>query len=321
MKRLLGAIIVATLAYSGWWVYASNALRTDVADWFEQQQAAGLEARYADLTVRGFPNRTDLTLTSPVLRAPDNGFGWQAPFVQVLGLTYKQGHVIVAWPDSQTVTTPQGEIALSSDGLRASVIHDGGTLIRTNLEATVLNFEGPDQSLALADVNAAVHRIEPSPDTYRVALSVGSIATRTPGIGPDSMASLRAEMDLALDRPLTFDLFESSTPQPTRITLHRSELSYGGVTFKLTGDAELDAQGRASGEVHVSAENWRDAIAAAQASGDLPPGLGDGLIDLLGMLATFGGSRDALDVTLGLDKGRVLLGPLPIGTVPPLVWR
>ena len=55
--------------------------------------------------------------------------------------------------------------------------------------------------------------------------------------------------------------------------------------------------------------NWRDALEAARASGDLPPVLADGLLDLLTLLATFGGSREALDVTLGLDNASISCNP------------
>ena len=322
MKRLLAVIVLATLGYSGWWVYASSTLRSDVERWFEDQQAAGLSASYSDLTVRGFPNRTDLTLTDPALARADGTIGWRAPFLQILGLTYKQGHVIVAWPDTQTLTTPDGDIAIASDGLRASVIHDDRTLLRSNLEATVLNITGSEQALALADVNAALQKVGASASSYRIAVSIGSLAATRPnvgaGIGPESLASLRAEMDLGFDQPLTFDALAGSSPRVTEIALTRSEITYGAVTFKVSGAARLDNDGRATGEITLTAENWRDAIAAARDNGDLPYALGDGLIDLLSMLSTFGGSRDALDITLGLERGTVLIGPIPIGYLPPL---
>lgn len=325
MKRLLAVIIVATLAYSGWWFYAAHDLRSSVADWFAEQRTAGARAEYADLTVRGFPNRTDLTITDPALLAADGSLGWQAPFLQVLGLSYKKGHVIVALPDTQTLTTPDGEIAVSSDGLRASVIHADGTIVRSNLEALVLNLSGPEQTLALADINVALQKIDAAPSSYRVALSIGSIAASSPegvpDIGPDSLASLRAELELSVDQPLTFDAFAGSPLQVTEIALIRSEISYGAVTFKVTGDATLDSAGLATGQVTLTAENWRDAIAAARNAGDLPKALSEGLIEILSMLSTFGGNRDALDVTLGLSRGTVLIGPIPIGQLPPLRWR
>ena len=325
MKQLLAAIALATLAYSGWWFYAANSLSNDVENWFDAQKAAGLEAQYSDIAVRGFPNRTDLTLTDPILVSADGRFGWTAPFLQILALTYKQGHVIVAWPDTQTLTSPDGDIAVTSDGMRASMIYSDNTVLRTNVEAAVLNLAGPRRTLALADVNAALQRIDPAPSTYRVALSAGSLAVPSsemvPSSAPGSLASLRAELDLGFDRPLTFDMFAQARPRPTAVELHRSEISYGSVTFKLTGAATLDDQGRATGEVSITAENWRDALVSARTSGELPPVLADGLADLLTLLASLTGSRETLDVTLGLEKGTVLLGPLPVGTLPPLVWR
>lgn len=325
VKRLLAAIIIATLAYFGWWVYASNTLRVEVAAWFEDQRDAGLSASYSDLIVRGFPNRTDLTISEPLLASADSRISWQAPFLQILGLTYKEGHVIVAWPDTQTLNTDHGTIDVSSDGLRASVIHQDGTLVRSNLEATVLNLNSPDRSIAMAEVNAAVQAIETTAADFRVAISVGSFAASTPdvstNVGPDSLASLRAELDLGLNKPIMFDALSNEPPQPTRIALHRSEVSYGAVAFRMNGIADLDAQGRASGEITISADNWRNALDSARANGDLPAALTEGLIELLTLLATLSGARDTLDVTLGIEQGTVFVGPIPVGQLPSLRWH
>ena len=325
MKRLLAVIIVAALVYGGWWFYAAQMLRSDVEDWFAAQRDAGWQAEYDDIAVRGFPNRTDLTLTAPVLSAPDGSFGWRAPFLQVLGLSYKAGHEIIVWPDTQSFPTRHGEIDVTSDRLRASLIHDGETILRSNLEATVLNLSGPDQAIAMADVNAALERIGTTDTQYRMALSVGSIAATTPevstSIGPDSLGSLRAEMDVAFDAPLTLDGLVQIPPQPTALTLTRSEISYGSVTFRMSGDITLDSQGLATGEVAVVAENWREALDTARDNGDLPPELATMLSEMLTLLSTLNGPRDSLDITLGLDRGTIRVGPLPIGKLPPLRWR
>ncbi|MGJ8603213.1 MAG: DUF2125 domain-containing protein [Marivita sp.] len=325
MKRLLAAMIVATLTYSGWWIYASRAIQTDMAGWFEAQRTKGWEANYTDMTVRGFPNRTDLTLTDPVLMSPDGSVGWHAPFFQVLALSYKRNHVIVAWPDTQSLTTPEGEIAITSDGLRASVVRDGQDILRTSIEAPVFNLTSPNMALALADANIAVEKIANTVASYRLALSVGNVATSMPsstaGIGPEAFASIRAEMALDFDQPLRLDALTGTPPQPTKIDIQRSEITFGAVTFRITLAATLDAQGLPTGEMSVSAENWRDATNDARINGDLPPALTDGLINLLSLLSTFNGTRDSLDVTLGLDRGTLLFGPVTVGKIPPIHWR
>ena len=73
--------------------------------------------------------------------------------------------------------------------------------------------------------------------------------------------------------------------------------------------------------ITIEAENWRESLDAARASGDLPAALSDGLIEILSLVASLSGGRDTLDVTLGLDAGTVRLGPLPIAELPPLRWR
>ncbi|PRY81795.1 hypothetical protein CLV76_101335 [Marivita geojedonensis] len=324
VKRLLAVILAAAVLYSGWWIYAAQDMRRGLEDWFEDQRNSSWQATFSDLSVRGFPNRTDATVTDPLLLSPDGTIGWRAPFLQILGLSYKHGHVIVVPSDTQTLTTPDGEIGLSSDGLRASVIFEDQTVLRSNLEAMVLNLTGPERAVAMAGVSAALEKTDTAPGAYRAAVSVESIAVSpsnvTTNMGPDSLASLRAEMDLVFDTPLRIDGL-TDAPPPRDITLQRSEITYGSVTFKLTGSASFDMQGRATGEVNIAAENWRDAIEAARNRGDLPPALSEGLIDLLSMLSSLSGARDALDVTLGLDRGTVLIGPIPIGTLPPLQWR
>jgi hypothetical protein len=324
MKRLLLGITVATLAYSAWWFYAAQNLRSSAEDWFADQRAAGWEASFSDLTVRGFPNRTDLTISDPVLISPDGTVGWQSPFFQILGLSYKSGHVIVAWADSQTLTTPEGQIDITSDGLRASVVYQDDLILRSNLEAAVLNITAPEHAVAIAGITAALERIEPADADYRIALLIDGLALSNPKITgtlvPESLATLRADTSVGLANALTPQNI-TEPPALTKLTLRNTETRYGALVFKMTGDSTFDSQGLATGEVTLQADNWRESLNAAKANGDLPPSLSDGLIELLGVVASFSGSRDTLDVTLGLNRGVVLLGPLPIGRVPPLLWH
>lgn len=324
MKRLFAVIIVATLAYCGWWFYAAQDLRSDVEDWFAAQRAEGWTASYTDLSMRGFPSRTDLTISNPDITGPEEGFAWRAPFLQILALSYKPGHVIVVWPDTQTLTMPDGEMAVSSDGLRASVVFEDQKILRSNAEAPVLNIAGPEVSVAVADAIFALEKFATTDATYRVAVSAGRIATSLPNaassIGPDALASLRADMDIEFDQPLRLDTHSESPPRPTRVNLKRSALTYGEVTFRVSLAASIDRQGVLTGDMSISAENWRKGIDAARENGDLPAEISDGLIDLLAMLSTFNGTRDSLDVTLGINGGTLLLGPVPVGRIPPLRW-
>ncbi|MFP7569685.1 DUF2125 domain-containing protein [Marivita sp. S2033] len=323
MKRLFAAILVATLGYCAWWFYAAHTMRVSVENWFQAQRDQGWTAEYQDLEIRGFPNRTDLTVTGPLLRSPDGQHGWQAPFFQVLSLSYNHAHVIVAWADTQTLFTPSGEVSVGSDGLRASVVREHTQFLRSNVEASVLNLTLPDHSIALAGVNAALHKVEPSDASYRLALTVDGIALpdlpNSGGLAPESLSNLRADTVVTLSGPLN----GSANPAArlTHLAVRHSEISYGALTLRITGDADIDPLGYPTGTVTIKADNWRESLNAAREKGDLPPALSDGVIDMLTLLSGLSGSRDALDVTLGLTSGAVFLGPLKIGQLPPLLLR
>ena len=324
MKRLFLGIVIATLAYSGWWFYAAHDLRSSVETWFEDLRAAGWDATYADITVRGFPSRTDLTLTEPTLMSPNGKIGWQAPFFQILGLTYKKGHVIAAWPDAQTLQTPDGAIAVTSEGMRASVIYEDDRVLRSNFEAAVVNLAGPDETVALAGVNAALEQTVPGLAEYRVAVAINGLAMSNPSVtgslAPEALATLRAETVIRLSDPLSLTSPTDSPPQLEALTVRTMQVDYGALTMKLGGHADFDEQGRATGEVTLEAQNWREALQTAQDAGNLPPEIADTVRDVLGLVASLNGNRDTLDITFGLDRGRVMLGPLPIGELQPFVW-
>ncbi|MCL3881385.1 DUF2125 domain-containing protein [Marivita sp. GX14005] len=324
MKRLLAVIALAALVYGGWWVYAAQSLRGAVENGFAMLRTDGWTAGYDDLSVRGFPNRTDLTVTGPRLTSPDGRIAWRAPFVQMLGLSYNRDHVILAWPDAQSLRIGNTDVAITSDGLRASVVKKDGALLRSNLEAPVLNISTPEGSAAFAGVTAALEKIEPLNASYRLAVIADRIALSAPPIGggnaPDSLSDLRVDLAFELDAPLRLDRL-SAAPRPVQIAVRHSEISYGALTIKLSGDARIGPDGYPTGEVRIMSNNWRAALEAARDRGHLPRRMADRLIEMLTLLSGLSGARDTLDVTLGLRRGGVFLGPLKIGQLPPFPLR
>ena len=101
MRVLLGVTALLGALWAGYWVVGSSAAQSGMADWFDERRAEGWVAEYDDLAVRGFPNRFDAGFTEISLADPGTGLAWQAPFFQLLALSYKPNHVIAVWPDEQ----------------------------------------------------------------------------------------------------------------------------------------------------------------------------------------------------------------------------
>ncbi|MGY3438184.1 MULTISPECIES: DUF2125 domain-containing protein [unclassified Marinovum] len=327
MKRLALVILVVALGWSGYWLWGKQVLVRSYDGWFAERRDEGWNAQYGDMAVRGFPNRHDTTWTDLALSDPESGLGWQAPFFQLLLLSYNRHHAIAVWPDAQTITTPDGEYAITSDKLQASLVTKGAAhvLERANLVADVLNVTAPEgATTALAQLRMATTRAEGA--AYDMAVVVDGLALpagvvqATGGALPQTFSEARLAARLVFSEPWALAATRAR-PQPTAIELSEAALEWGPMALRMTGDLEIDGKGRGTGKVHVQAKNWREMLEVARASGEVSAVMVDGIETALSLLAQISGSRNSLDLTLTLDKGEMRLGPLPLGPAPRFVLR
>ena len=140
--------------------------RGGVVCWRKWQQ--GRVATNRGVSVQGFPNRFDLTVTDLHLADPVTGFGWDAPFAQVFSMTWKPWHLIGALPNSQTVTLPDQVIELASTKLQGSlklvpgaalaldgVVVDGADLVATSSLGWVLRGRAGRAGVAAGCISGA----------------------------------------------------------------------------------------------------------------------------------------------------------------------
>lgn len=336
MKRLLILILVSAALWSGYWLYGASASKSAFVAWFEERRAEGWAADYADLEVRGFPNRFDTTFTDPALADPGTGWAWNAPFFQLLALSYKPNHVIAIWPETQRIATPQGRFDMTQAEMQASVVLWPSTALaldRVRLVADTVQVTASDGSTTAAsalrlaaerlgaDGQAATTAPEAGPTRYRIALSAE-------GFAPDSalrqridptdrlprtLDALRADVTLGFDRPWDRSSVEEARPQPQLISLRLAEARWGELELLGAGDLEIDAEGEASGRITVKARNWREILAMARASGELPDGVADTLEQGLSLQA---GRNDGIDIPLDFRRGLIWIGPLPVMDSP-----
>jgi hypothetical protein len=94
--------VVAATAWGAYWFVGARALDRRVAAVLAEHPAAEAES----YQIRGFPNRFDLTVNAPRIQA--GALQWQAPFLQVMALSYRPHHVIVVLPHDQTAQIAGG---------------------------------------------------------------------------------------------------------------------------------------------------------------------------------------------------------------------
>ena len=321
MRVILWVVLALGVLWGGYWFVGSHYVEQAAQDWFDRAGEQGITATQDGISVAGFPNRFDLTVTKPHLADPATGWGWDAPFAQVLAMTWKPWHVIAALPNSQQITAPDQKIALQSSKMQASVRmvpaadlplaevviegHDlqatsdqGWQVAATSLVAALAS-NGTDQHLGLDITDLA-------PDAAVTAL--------VPKLGA-TISILHLDATLSLTAPLDRHLAETQ-PKVTAINLSAFQLNWGDLTVGATGKITARTDGLAEGKVDFRFKNWRSIPPLLVAMGLVEPGLSNSITGGLEALAKSGPDPETLDLALTFADGRMTLGPLPLGPSP-----
>ncbi|MDO6732328.1 DUF2125 domain-containing protein [Marinovum sp. 2_MG-2023] len=327
MKRLAILIILAAVGWAGHWLWGKQTLMATYQSWFAERRAEGWQAEYTDMAIRGFPNRHDTTWEGLSITDPDSGLGWRAPFFQLFLLSYNRHHAIAIWPNRQVILTSEGEFDVTSESLRASLVteEDAHYLQRANLVADVLNITDPDgATTALAQLRMAANRTDNA--TYDLAITAEGLALpagllrATGGTLPDTFSAAQMQVTVGFDTPWALNA-PHIRPQPVLIDLKNAALEWGPMALRMTGKIDIDDAGRGNGEINLQARNWRDMLAIARASDQVPAVLLDGIETTLTLMSSLSGSSATLDATLRLKEGQIWLGLVPLGKAPRFVLR
>ncbi len=328
MRALLVVVLVAAGLWAGYWVVGSRVMDSAVNQWFAAP-GPGLTATNSDVSVSGFPNRFDLTVTNPAIADPEQGWGWQAPFAQVFMMTWKPWHLIAALPQEQQIVTPQGPFTLKSSQLEASLVLIPGSALA--LDRTVLTGEGlalvgtggwevgaTKATLAtrLMPDNAQAHEIgfdatTLTPDaSFRMALAAQSDL-------PEQIERLHLDAVATLTAPL--DRFAGQAqPRLAGLRVKEGLLRWGDMVVSAEGEILPAADGTAEGRIDLRVENWRRLVPVLIASGLITAEVSPTVTRAMELLAEQGTDPNVLSVPLSFQSGRMSLGPLPLGPAPKL---
>ncbi len=326
MKRLLILILVLATGWSAYWFIGSRGAKAAFAGWFDDRRAEGWQADYADLSVIGFPSRFDTTFTNLAIADPATGWAWEAPFFQLLALSYRPTSVIAVFPPDSIIATPVEQFALTTSDTKASLSLDPSPRLPLNkvtLIGSDIALTGTGR-LSLDTLRLAGERLPVSTSAYRLGALAQGVALPAPfvrklaqGIAlPPALERVELDMNVTFDRPWDLDAVEQLRPQPREIDLSLAKAEWGALRLAATGKITVDAIGQPKGSVSIKAEQWRDMLRVAVAAGALPEAVAQSVERALGLVANLSGRPDSLNVTLDFRDGRMFLGPVPIGAAP-----
>ncbi len=325
MRGLLWVTVVLAVLWGGWWVVGSRGVKTAAEGWLAEH------GRYEDLTVAGFPNRFDLTVTGIDLSYPASGIGWRAPFAQVFAMTWKPWHLIAALPGGQVFTLPEGEVTLDGTGMMGSLLLVPGgdmALSEAVVQGAALRLspglgvvQGAEK--AVASIRAETGGAETGGDhAYRLGLSVQQVqlladwakVAGMPGLIEEGFVDATATLSAPLDRHAG-----ESQPSLRQLDLTAARLNWGELQLFAKGMLARDEAGFAAGQIDIRVENWRLLPPLLVALGVITEDFAPVLTRGLEVMAETGSDPAVLTLPMTAKAGRMSLGPLPLGAAP--VWQ
>ena len=329
MRWLLGLIIVAALAWSGYWVVGANALKRALTDGIVAARSEGVEVETGSLNVTGYPNRFDTMIEGLTVQMPQSGITWSLPFLQIFALSYRPNQIIVAMPPEQRITGPFGEAVLQTESAKGSATvapNTDLTLDHTNvvLDDAVLTSNGAElralrvlaaSRLAEGDDSGRAHNIGITLDDVRLPQAM---ADRLGGAAEAVLDGATLDATVTFDRPIDRAVYQGATPQVQALEIKDLKVNWGRIGLDATGDLAVGADGALQGTLETSLRNWQDALQVAAQLGLIPEGNLAQVQQAIGFVAMMSSDDGKLTLPLAFRGGQTFLGPVPIGPAPRL---
>lgn len=301
MRAILGTIIAVAVLWGGYWFWGAARVQGQTQAWMTEQGVSG------EISVVGFPNRFDLTITNPDLQRDD--IAYSAPFFQVFAMTWKPWHFIAAFAPTQKITVLDRQLTLSSPHLLASLLMSPmGSFRELRLDGSKFGVAATNAwRIDAAHVTAALDATG-DPLSPRVGGRLTDFTTPVRVDGLNDLIELAAlDANLNLRSPLD----AAQTGQAIlSIDVREARLNWGKFSLTATGSFAPDAQSLVSGEVTVTLKGADHLPQILVALGLITA---DQTVNLSKGLAVMG-TRGQM--TLTLSNGTIWNGPIPLGAAP-----
>ncbi|MCR9266810.1 MAG: DUF2125 domain-containing protein [Alphaproteobacteria bacterium] len=320
------AIVLVLVAYSAYWVFASQQLRKGVDDWIAEQEAAGYTIEHDGVRIGGYPYRFQIRVINSRIQAPASDGGWLARFADVRAnaMPHDFAHWIVSFYGPlflENHTGPGSAIEVNASDARVSLVYDrDGNTQRVGAEirdfvVTTHAGQAPDiQSVDAVLLNGLVEE----DDRLRLRLSMSGV-TASPGVLDsgverefgDTVGTARIDLEVSQWSALARGANALAWRQAEG-TLHieDSELEWGPAHITGTGDFILDDQARPDGRLSLRITD-PDALANALVESGVVPEENEQALRLAAMLAPRG--PDGVSLPFRIHDGGVYLGPVRLG--------
>ncbi len=333
MRKLIIIILSLGVLWGGYLFVGSSAVEKSLISWLSDTSSRGWAAKYSALNTRGFPNRFDTTFNDLEVEIGDGDYTWAVPFFQIFALSYQPNHIIAVWPNEQKLLLPQQRLAVTSDRMRGSIKfrpETALTLSRSSVE--ISNFHVQSNLGWSASAEAGQFNTRQSEEitnahdvvlqTINLRLSDRFMSFLDPGHQlPDQFEAVKVDLTMDFDGPWDRQAIEQKQPALTGVGVKNLQIIWGELDFNATGKLTTDAQGFLSGQLEITAQNWRGIYKILLRMGLIQGNFMGAVEGFLQIMALETEDPDLLVADWVFQNGRMRLGAIPLGPAPRIVRR
>ncbi len=335
-----GALLLAALGASLYWLYAAGAVRDGVERWVEERRAEGDVIGYRTLEIRGFPLFLRAEVSEPTL-ARSGAYGsweWHGAALHAAIRPWNFQHLTLSFPGAQRVEfnplNQERVLTASVGGAWAALALDpAGALQHTVLELENVELAGLSQSdlLRVGWARLEARFRNPPPPTHQSAsieISVTMRALDLPAraagpLGPD-IDGIQAEASLmgVIPPGPPAEAVAAWRDDGGTVELERLVLDWGPLELKANGTLALDQAMQPIGSLTAEIRGYAETLDALVQAGAAPPrdaAIAKVVLNLLAKTPPDGGPP-VLTVPLTAQDGRLFVGPVALLELPPIEW-
>lgn len=333
MRKLIWLVLAVFILYSGYWIIGARGTEHAIAAWIDARANEGWQAETVEVKTRGFPARFDTAIMEPRLADPRTGVALSTPKIEILSQSFRPTRFTLHMAPELTLASPYQRLDLTQDSAEAQLFVDPGPNLTLDHASVAIDglklLSTATWGLTLDSAQVASQRRADDALTHDITLNAQGFAPTgglVEDLDPKGLLSDRfEELDLKItatfDSPWDIHALEGPRPQPTHIDVENFSAHWGELKLKLTGAFDVDKRGYPVGKVAVKAENWREMIELAIATGAIPENMSNLALRGGEMLAGLSGRKDTIDAELNLKDGMITLGFIPLGPAPRIVIR
>ena len=312
----------AILVYSGVWHFAATALDQRLTQAIEVRNPFETAIECEDRELGGYPFRIGVFCSS--LSVDDHNNGISASFGEFRSAAqiYAPGHIVWELDGPGEIRSADGfRASMQWEVLRSSVSTGVSGLDRSSVEAedvrVALTTDFVDTALAISSPHIETHVRRNGVDLDYAALTRGlKVASQDGGF---ELPSVTTSLDMTFANQATLLDFKGQKnwkPRGISAELRRFVADLGdGTLVSFRGPLSVDDDGLVSGRLQVEVENLPGWSAELKA---LLPAASDAIDSGTQILTLFFGGKTNGTAEFVINEGRVMLGIIPIGIIPPL---